>query len=249
MFPNSSFLLPRIFHLPVLLGMLVLPALAADPAPDAAQARFEVDFIADLIDHDQAAVEMAQLVEARSSRPELREFATTGITAQTAEIKALQDWLKEWYGETHEPEPGRRTERQIAALTDLQRDDFEQAFLRALSLHHAETLVMASGALLRADHSQLVDQVRETAALQADEIALMRGWLKTWYDIGEVTPSDLPDNRRWDTQGPVRPTVTGTVPATTTTPTTITTPATNTAPTAVTTPSSQPTGVTTPGRP
>lgn len=203
----------RACALAALSGAFALRAFAADPAPTDAQARLEVDFLTDLIDHHQAAVEMAQLVEERTERPELRELAGTLATDQAEEITTMQGWLEEWYDETHEAELDRKAERQIAALEELEGDEFEQAFLRAMSLHHADALAMAPQALLRADHTELIDFVREMVTTQADEIALMRGWLAEWHDINEVTPRDRPDNRSWhaenrrvpDTVTPDRP--------------------------------------------
>lgn len=193
----KSSLRHRLLALAAVSAAVIAPVLAADPAPDDAQSRFEVDFIADLIDHHQAAVEMAQLVEERTERPELVELAATLATDQAEEITTLQGWLEEWYDETHEPELDRRAGRQLATLEELEGDDFEQAFLRALSLHQGDALVMARPGLLRAWHTELIDFIREMVATQADEIALMRGWLAEWHEINEVTPRDRPDNRSW----------------------------------------------------
>jgi len=117
----------------------------------------------------------------------------------------MQDWLEEWYGESHEPDLARWAEREVAALTEMEGEEFEQAFLRAMSLHHADSLGLAREGLLRAYHADLIDLIRKMGAVQADEIALMRGWLMEWHDINEVTPGDRPDNRRWDSKGPIVP--------------------------------------------
>ena len=191
----------RACSLGLLSGALGLRVLAADATPDDAQARFEVDFMAELIDHHHAAVAMAELAADRAERPELLELADTLATAQAKEIKTMQGWLDEWYGETHEPEMNRRAERQVAALAELEGEEFDQAFLRALSLHHADALAMAPAGLLRAFHSDLIDLIREMVTVQSDEIALMRGWLMEWHDINEVTSRDRPDNRRWNSEG------------------------------------------------
>lgn len=190
-------LLRPVGRLTALFVALVLPALAADPAPDDVQSRFEVDFITDLIDHHHSAAEMARLVETRTERPELREFASTLAADEAEKITTLQGWLKEWYGEDHEAELDRKEERELATLEELKGAEFEQAFLRALSLHHGETLVLARDGLLQAWHNELIDLTRETMATQSDEIALMRGWLLEWHDINSVAPSDRPDNRTW----------------------------------------------------
>jgi uncharacterized protein (DUF305 family) len=176
----------------------VLPAFAADLAPSEAQARFEVDYLTDLIDQRQVAVEVAQLVEERTERPELRDLADELATAQAKEITTLQGWLQDWYGEEHEPELERRAERLVATLEDLEGDEFEQAFLRALTLHDADALTVGRRGLLRAWHTELIDLTRETVATQADEIALFRGYLAEWHDINEVLPGDWPDNRKWN---------------------------------------------------
>lgn len=210
--PKPSFV-RRAIRLTVMAVASALPMLAAEPAPTDAQARFEVDFLTEMVDHHQAAVEMAELVADRTERAELREFATTLAAAQAKEIETMQGWLEEWYGETHEPELDRKAGRQLAALAELEGDEFEQAFLRAMSLHHAGALVMGKEALLQAWHSELIDLVRGMVAMQADEIALMRGWLMEWHDINEITPRDRPDNRRWNTPGPRRPAVPAPSPA------------------------------------
>jgi uncharacterized protein (DUF305 family) len=41
---------------------------------------------------------MAQMVLARSDRPEIQELARSIIKTQTAEIEQMQDWYQEWYG-------------------------------------------------------------------------------------------------------------------------------------------------------
>jgi uncharacterized protein (DUF305 family) len=195
-------------RLAALSAALALRAFAADPAPTDVQARFEVDYLTDLIDHHQAAVEMAQLAAERTERTELRELAASLVTKQTEEIGTLQEWLEEWYGETHEPALDRGAERQVEALAELEGDEFEQAFLRALSLHDADTLGRAGEGLLQAYHSELIDLIREHVATVGDEIALLRGWLLEWHEINEVTPRDRPDNRRWSTNGRRVPVIT-----------------------------------------
>jgi uncharacterized protein (DUF305 family) len=182
---------------------LLTSAFAADPAPEEAQARFEVDFLTDMITHHEGAVAMAELVAERTERPELEEMAAMMATAQQEEIETMQGWLEEWYGETVDeaPELDRKTQRQVDALSELEGEEFEEAFLKAMSLHHADGIMAMNGALLRAYHSEILDLVRAMIATQADEIVLMRGWLMEWHEVNEVTPRDRPDNRRWEQRG------------------------------------------------
>jgi uncharacterized protein (DUF305 family) len=181
---------------------LAARSLAADPAPVEAQARFEANFLADLIAHHQAAVAMAGLAEERAERAELKGFASLVGAGHAKEIETMQGWLEEWYGETTaDDEEGvldRKVQRQIDALAELEGDEFDEALLKALSLHHADALTLARDGLLSAYHSELVDLCRELSEAQSDEIALMRGWLMEWHEVDEVTSRDRPDNRQWN---------------------------------------------------
>ena len=58
---------------------------------------FDKAFLSEMIVHHQGAVEMAQAVLATSKRPELIKLANDIITAQTGEIKMMQDWQKAWF--------------------------------------------------------------------------------------------------------------------------------------------------------
>src|SRR5687768_8839525 len=56
----------------------------------------DMTFVSGMIPHHQEAVEMAQLVESRTQRPELRALADTIITTQNQEISLMQGWQPAW---------------------------------------------------------------------------------------------------------------------------------------------------------
>ena len=53
----------------------------------------DVDFITGMIPHHQGAVDMAQIILAHGTDPEVRAFAQQIIDAQQAEIAWMTDWL------------------------------------------------------------------------------------------------------------------------------------------------------------
>lgn len=59
---------------------------------------FDQAFLQEMVVHHEGAVTMAEQVLATSKRPELRKLAEDIITAQTKEIKMMQDWEKQWFG-------------------------------------------------------------------------------------------------------------------------------------------------------
>lgn len=62
-----------------------------------AAAEFDKEFIEQMVPHHRMGVMMAQMVLARTDRPELRELARDIIEGQTAEIEQMRDWYRTWY--------------------------------------------------------------------------------------------------------------------------------------------------------
>lgn len=62
------------------------PAVASEPAPDRSTARFEIDFMQDMIDHHAMAVMMAQMCLDKAVRAELRSLCESIKTSQSQEI-------------------------------------------------------------------------------------------------------------------------------------------------------------------
>ncbi len=61
---------------------------------------FDHAFLTEMIVHHQGAVDMARLVLAQSTRPELKAFANKIITAQSAEITQMRAWQTAWSATT-----------------------------------------------------------------------------------------------------------------------------------------------------
>jgi len=62
-------------------------------------AEFERAFMDEMIVHHQSAIDMAELIPTRTTRPELLKLGNDIITAQTSEIQMMQQWKIQWSGE------------------------------------------------------------------------------------------------------------------------------------------------------
>lgn len=60
-------------------------------------------------------------------------------------------------------------------------DEFDQAFLREMIVHHEGAVEMADLALANAKHQEIKDLARAIVSAQNKEIADMRSWLASWY--------------------------------------------------------------------
>lgn len=57
---------------------------------------YDQEFIAGMIDHHQAAVDMAQLSDKRAKHSEIKQLSNEIIKAQEKEIDQMKQWQKQW---------------------------------------------------------------------------------------------------------------------------------------------------------
>lgn len=116
----------------------------------------DVAFMRHMIVHHGQALQMTQLVEARSSRDDVPLFAERIHLSQEDEIRLMEEWLQ-----THQlavlriddeggghgahaigEMPGMITEEQLAELEAADGEDFDRLFLRLMYAHHDGALTM-----------------------------------------------------------------------------------------------------------
>ncbi|MDP2788450.1 MAG: DUF305 domain-containing protein [bacterium] len=59
---------------------------------------FDKAFLEAMIPHHQLALMMAQMLESGTNRPEMIELAKNITVSQSKEIKDMQSWYKDWFG-------------------------------------------------------------------------------------------------------------------------------------------------------
>ena len=155
--------------------------IASGPAPTKAQAKYEIDFLQNMIDHHMMAVMMAELCVDKAVHAELRGLCQDIITAQSAEIERMQGWLQEWYGIIHEPRMTRGMQKEIDRLAALDGAEFEIAFMEMMIEHHAKAIREAERCVDRAWHPELEELCDGIIATQSTEIEQMQEWLCEWY--------------------------------------------------------------------
>ncbi len=158
------------------------PAATDAPASTVQTARFEIDFLQDMIDHHTMAVMMAETCVAKASHSELRDTCESIIESQSAQVDLMQGWLDDWYGISYEPQMSRGDMRAIDRLESLSGAEFEIAFMRSMIRHHWAALREARVCLDRAEHPDLLGLCEDIRTEQIGEIAQLQTWLEQWYD-------------------------------------------------------------------
>lgn len=153
------------------------------PAPSPAQARYEVKFMTDMIDHHQMAVMMAELCLDRAVHGELQMLCEEMKTAQMEEIELMQGWLLDWYGIAYEPHMPRGHHQTMEHMAELAGEEFEIEFMERMIRHHAGAVREGMRCMDRAYHEELLTLCHHMVEMQLQEIDLMQTWLCEWFKI------------------------------------------------------------------
>ena len=143
-------------------------------------------FVAGMIPHHEGAVEMAQVVLDRGTRPELRAFAEQIIAAQDAEIATMRGWQADGtVAKADAGDMGDMSHEDMMggmSVDDLKRaDDVDKAFLAAMIPHHEGAVMMAEMVKAGSPNAQVAKLADDIIAAQEREIAQMRQWQQEWY--------------------------------------------------------------------
>ena len=118
----------------------------------------DAQFMQDMIPHHHQAIEMAELVAARTNRPELIDVAGRINASQGDEIEFMQNWLRQRGEHVTDPTAhrsmhtshkmaGMATPKQMAELAQADGTDFDRLFLQLMITHHKGAVTMVKALL------------------------------------------------------------------------------------------------------
>jgi uncharacterized protein (DUF305 family) len=155
----------------------------AGSAPNRGTARYEIDFMQDMIDHHAMAIMMSEMCLEKAVHDELRTLCQEIISAQQQEITEMQSWLLEWYGISYSPQMKPGEMRMMEKMAQMSGAEFEIEFMEMMIKHHLKAIREASKCVDRVYHGQLRELCENIITSQAAEIEQMRTWLCQWYGI------------------------------------------------------------------
>ncbi|MEO5859221.1 MAG: DUF305 domain-containing protein [Pyrinomonadaceae bacterium] len=158
-----------------------------ESSPGAAEAPHALQFIDTMIAHHQGAIDMAQLVNTRTQRDEMKKLAHSIVEEQQREIADMQSWRKKWFGDAkpalNMDFPGMKTGMagmDMAKLSALKSNEFDVEFIRQMIPHHEGAIEMAKALKTDENHAELGVLADSIIRTQSAEIEQMKGWLGTW---------------------------------------------------------------------
>jgi uncharacterized protein (DUF305 family) len=153
----------------------------ADAAPNDA----DVTFIQNMIPHHQQAIELAELVDSHTKRPQLRTLADRIVASQGQEVTLMQGWLQRWgkpaagAGMDHQM-PGMMSDSEMRQLMLKKGADFDLAFVDMMTAHHEGAIEMANTELRDGSLPEVKRLAQQIIDAQQGEIDQFAQWQKEW---------------------------------------------------------------------
>ncbi|MEH2080037.1 MAG: DUF305 domain-containing protein [Nostoc sp.] len=161
-----------------------------------ADANLDLRFIDAMIPHHQGAVEMANVAQVKSKRPEIKKLADNIIKSQNQEITQMKQWRQAWYPKAgdkpmaydsqmgHTMEMSSNQMKTMMMSQDLGAADaeFDLRFINAMIPHHEGAVTMGQDALNKSKRPEIKKLAQEIVKAQEIEIKQMQQWRKTWYN-------------------------------------------------------------------
>ncbi len=161
-----------------------------------ADANFDLRFIDAMTPHHQGAVEMANVAQQKSKRPEIKKLADDIIKSQNQEITQMKQWRQAWY-----PNAGNKPmayNSQMGHMMEMSSDqmqtmmmsqnlgaadaEFDLRFINAMIPHHEGAVTMAKDTLSKSQRPEIKKLAQAIIKDQDIEIQQMQQWQKAWYN-------------------------------------------------------------------
>jgi uncharacterized protein (DUF305 family) len=167
------------------------PPVTPGPAATGAHNAQDVAFATAMIPHHGQAVEMADMILAKTSNPQVKALAQQIKKAQSPEIVTMSGWLKGWGQKVPEPHAamsgemgsmgmtGMMTDAQMKQIEDASGPAADRAFLTLMQEHHAGAIAMAKTEIAKGTNPEAKKLAKAVIAGQSAELTQMRTMVST----------------------------------------------------------------------
>jgi uncharacterized protein (DUF305 family) len=140
-------------------------------------------YIRHMTTHHAQGIELGRLGVDRASDPHLRSLAALMVASQVGENRIFDGWWQSWFGifmpactaQERADMPGFLTPDQLQEARSASADQFDDVFIRLMTIHHAGAVQMADDEMHSRGDPRLRIMAQAIRHEQQGEIALMHG--------------------------------------------------------------------------
>ena len=155
-------------------------------SPNAATAPYDLQFIDTMTAHHQGAIEMAKMIDGKTTNADLKKFAAQIITDQEKEVAQMKEWREKWF--SGKP-PAMNMEMSgmadsmkmdMSKLSNAKDKEWDLMFLEMMTPHHQGAITMSKEALQKSEKAEIKTLANQIIKAQEAEIKMMADWKAKW---------------------------------------------------------------------
>lgn len=137
----------------------------------------DLRYINAMASHHQGAIVLAQEIESKTTRSELRDLAQAIQAGEPKLINQLYQWKLEWYNDP------RKAKDPIVPNLGPADEQTDLRFLNALIAHHEEGIVMTKEIKTKTSRKEILDDADAVETFLSNSLVTLKTWRTQWYNI------------------------------------------------------------------
>lgn len=137
----------------------------------------DLRYINAMIAHHRGAMLLAEQVQGKTKRQEMKDLSAMILTNEPKAIDELYTWKKEWYKDT------RKVQDPIVANLGDYNETLDLRFLNALIAHHEVGLLMTKEVTAKSSRAEILTNADSVTTFLTTTLKLFKDWRLTWYNI------------------------------------------------------------------
>lgn len=138
---------------------------------------FDLRYINAMIAHHRGAMLLAEQLEKKSERPEMKQLAQNILNDEPKAIDELYSWKNNWYGDT------KKVRDPIVANLGPADDKLDLRFLNAIIAHHQDGIVMTKETRQKSSRAEILNNADAVESFLVNGLKTLINLRNNWYNL------------------------------------------------------------------
>ena len=138
---------------------------------------FDLRYINAKIAHHRGAMLLAEQLEKKSERPEMKQLAQNILNDEPKAIDELYSWKNNWYGDT------KKVRDPIVANLGPADDKLDLRFLNAIIAHHQDGIVMTKETRQKSSRAEILNNADAVESFLVNGLKTLINLRNNWYNL------------------------------------------------------------------
>ena len=137
----------------------------------------DLRYINQMAAHHRGAILLAEQIQDKTTRTELKELSEAIRTGEPKLIDELYGWKREWYKDT------RTVKDPVVAKLGPADDKVDLRFLNAVIAHHEAGIEMTKEVRTKSSRAEVLNNADEVESFLSGSLITLKTWRKDWFNV------------------------------------------------------------------